>query len=102
VGDHGFGSSWKLSGGSAWSSALTNVEKKRQVRRAISLSARASAADGAFVRTASHGRLLQRATAGDAAQSSRNGNAIGHAAGRTHTQSTAATQARLMPPPIRR
>ena len=41
----GFGSSWKLSGGSMWSSAVTNVSKKRQVRRAISRSACVSAAE---------------------------------------------------------
>ena len=34
----GFGSSWKLSGGSMLSAAVTNVSKKRQVRRAISRS----------------------------------------------------------------
>ena len=38
------GSSWKLSGGSMWSSAVTKVSKKRQVRRATPRSARASAA----------------------------------------------------------
>jgi hypothetical protein len=33
----GFGASWKLSGGSMWSSGVTNVSKKRQVRRATEL-----------------------------------------------------------------
>ena len=41
----GAGSSWKLSGGSMWSAAVTKVSKNRQVRRAISRSAWASAAD---------------------------------------------------------
>ena len=30
----GLGSSWKLSGGSMWSAAVTKVSKYRQVRRA--------------------------------------------------------------------
>ena len=41
----GAGSSWKLSGGSMWSAAVTKVSKNRQVRRAISRRAWASAAD---------------------------------------------------------
>ena len=36
----GSASSWKLSGGKAWSSGVTKVSKKRHVRRAISRSAR--------------------------------------------------------------
>ena len=41
----GLGSSWKLSGGRAWSSGPTNVSKNRQVRRAIRRSAATSAAE---------------------------------------------------------
>ncbi len=41
----GSGSSWKLSGGSAWSSGPTNVSKNRHVRRAMRRSAPASAAE---------------------------------------------------------
>jgi hypothetical protein len=39
----GLGVSWKLSGGKAWSSGVTNVAKYRHVRRAINRSAPASA-----------------------------------------------------------
>ena len=41
----GCGSSWKLSGGRAWSSGPTNRSKNRHVRRAMRRSAMASAAD---------------------------------------------------------
>ena len=40
----GLRSSWKLSGGSMWSAAVTKVSKKRHVRRATSRRHRASAA----------------------------------------------------------
>ena len=61
----GFGSSWKLSGGSMWSSAVTNVSKKRQVRRALRRSARASASEIGLAPASGGGRLAQRAIAGD-------------------------------------
>src|SRR4029077_18559904 len=62
--------SWKLSGGKAWSSGVTKVSKKRQVRRAVRRSSRASSADIGAACSGAGGRLIQRATAGAAAQSS--------------------------------
>src|SRR5207245_1026678 len=69
----GFGSSWKLSGGRACSSGPTNVAKNRHVRRAINRRARASPDDSGVVLAVSRGRLIHRATAGDAAHSSSKG-----------------------------
>ena len=98
----GLGSSWKLSGGRAWSSGPTNVAKNRHVRRATSRSARASAADRGTARAAGRGRLTQRAMAGEPAQSSRNGSAIGQAWGRAQATTAAAITATASAPVIRR
>src|SRR4029077_19092418 len=68
----GRGSSWKLSGGSQLSSAVTNVSKKRQLRRAaVRMICRSSAVSfsGGRVRI---GRLIKRATAGERAQRTAN------------------------------
>ena len=62
------GSSWKLSGGSMLSPAVTNVSKNRQVRRAISRSAAGiglARSPGCRHRGAT---LTQRATAGESSQ----------------------------------
>ena len=96
------GSSWKLSGGSAWSAGPTNVAKNRHVRRAISRRARASPGDSALARSGRRGKLIQRAARGDAAQSSRNGSAMGQASGRLHATAAAAAAASATPPLIRR
>src|SRR5438093_12878840 len=97
----GLGGSWKLSGGNAWSAGPTNVAKKRHVRRAIRRRARASAAESGWVGSVLLGRLIQRATAGDTAHSSRKSSAAGQASGRPHVTATAATAASATPPPIR-
>ena len=64
------GSSWKLSGGSQWSSSPTKVSKKCQVRRAIRRSARRSVA-GQRARSTGRGRLTQKATSGERARRAR-------------------------------
>ena len=46
----GFGSSWKLSGGSAWSSDPTKVSKKRHVRRAVRRRRRSCCGDSGSTR----------------------------------------------------
>ena len=75
VGDHRLGSSWKLSGGSAWSSGPTKTSKKRQLRRAtvrsMSSSSRASGSAGRAPGAQAHpprqpGERSQRATRGAA------------------------------------
>ena len=77
------------------------MAKKRQVRRAISLSARASAGDSGVVLAAGEGTLMDRAATGDAAQSSRKGSATGQAVGRPHAMAAAAAMASATPPPMR-
>ncbi len=74
----GTGSSWKLSGGSMWSAAVTKVSKNRQVRRAISRRAWASAADTDIWPASGGGRLAQRAIAGEAIHRAASGTARGH------------------------
>src|SRR5688572_19581857 len=98
----GCGSSWKLSGGSAWSSALTNVAKNRHVRRPIRRSVRASADESGAGPAVVVGMLIHRATAGDAIQSSSTGSATGHDAAFDHATTAAAAPARTTPPAIRR
>ena len=61
-----------------WSAAVTKVSKNRQVRRAISRRARASAADIGSRPATGGDRLVQRAIAGEAIQSAANGSASGH------------------------
>jgi len=58
-------------------------DEERQVRRAISRSARASSAEGDAGPAARDGRLIQRSSAGDTTQSSRSGSATGDEAGQT-------------------
>ena len=74
----GAGSSWKLSGGSSCSCAVTNVSKKCHARRAVSRRARASASEIGEVPAPRTGRLAHRATAGESIHRIRNGAAIGH------------------------
>ena len=98
----GVGVSWKLSGGSALCSGVTKVVKYRHVRRATSRSARASAAESGAARTVVPGRLTQRATSGDSAQSAPTGNAIGNASARRHTTAATTAAASATPPAMRR
>ena len=60
----GFGSSWKLSGGSMLSAGVTKVSKKRQVRRAIRRRSRVSGSDIARRRATAGRRLDHSASAG--------------------------------------
>ena len=69
----GFGVSWKLSGGSMLSAAVTNVSKKRQVRRATSRSAVASLPLTARLAAAPGGRLARQATRGETVHSASSG-----------------------------
>ena len=69
----GAGSSWKLSGGSMWSSGVTKVSKKRQVRRAVSRKALRVGRRQRRLPATRGGRLAQRATAGEAATAAANG-----------------------------
>src|SRR3546814_795201 len=69
----GFGSSWKLSGGSMLSDGVTNVSKKRQVQRAISRKSRASGSETASRRAAVGDRLAHKASAGAVNHSSAKG-----------------------------
>ncbi len=87
----GAGSSWKLSGGSMWSTGVTKVSKNRQVRRAISRRARASAVEIGS-RPATRGdRLAQRAMAGEAIHSAANAAARGHVPRSAEPAATSAT-----------
>ena len=96
----GAGSSWKLSGGSAWSAGVTKVSKKRQVRRAMSRSAVVSRSDSCSATDSRGGRLTQRATSGDRSQRPTNGVAIQAASGFATRTRTAATAASATPPAI--
>ena len=69
----GRGSSWKLSGGSPWSSGPTNVSKNRQVRRAVRRSGAMSAADSCSAAVSAGGWLTHLATRGDSSHSTMNG-----------------------------
>src|SRR5579862_4931801 len=89
----GRGSSWKLSGGSIRSSAVTKVSKYRQVRRATNLNARASAGDTAGCPATRVDLLIQTATAGDAAQRIRKGAASHPLSGRRCPTMRASTAA---------
>ena len=62
------------------SAAVTNVSKNRQVRRAISRSARASAAEIARLPASTGATLTQRAIAGESSQARMKGAATGNAA----------------------
>src|SRR6266702_2559847 len=73
----GTGSSWKLSGGSMLSAAVTKVSKNRQVRRAISRSAWASAVDTDMRPAILGDWLVQRATTGEAIHNADSGKASG-------------------------
>src|SRR5580765_4094771 len=68
------GSSWKLSGGSQWSSGPTKVSKKLQVRRAAARRKRVCSEVSRASRRAS-GRLAHHAMAGEKSHSSRIGDA---------------------------
>src|SRR4051794_25722817 len=88
----GFGSSWKLSGGSQWSVGPTNVSKKLQVWRATRRSSFVSA--GASGTSAVGGDwLTQYPTSGARNQASRNGAATGRAAGFTSPTISASAMA---------
>src|SRR6185369_13598927 len=88
----GLGSSWKLSGGSMLSDAVTKVSKKRQVRRAISLSDVASAPEIASVPASTGGTLTHRAIAGEISQARMKGAVIGIAPRPAYQTNTAANE----------
>ena len=96
----GLGSSWKLSGGSPWSSGATNVSKKSHVRRAIRRRVSTSSFDSSPAGDAEAGRLTQRATTGESSHRTRNGSAIQIALGFTAATTTAVAMARPVPPAI--
>ena len=79
---------------------MTKVSKKRQVRRAISRSDWASAAPSGGSTETGAGRLIQRATAGDASQRTTNGAANGQEAGAAQATTAAVPAARTTPPAI--
>ena len=83
------GSSWKLSGGRWLSSAVTKVSKKRQVRRAISLSSRCCSADNSDFAAEGGVWLIRHAMAGAATHSSRKGIDIAGSEPRNSTISNA-------------
>src|SRR3990167_2261272 len=96
----GFGSSWKLSGGSMLSASVTKVSKKRQVRRAISRNDFISTADIARLPASVGARLTQRAIAGEKNQAMRMGRATGSVSGPAYQTKTAAAQATARLPAI--
>ena len=96
----GVGSSWKLSGGSPWSSGRTKVSKNRQVRRAVSRSAPTSAGESCSAADSGGGWLARRATRGAASQRTTNGAAIGPAPGFTARTRIATAAAIATPPAI--
>src|SRR5436309_13206130 len=69
----GFGSSWKLSGGSPPSAGPRKASKNRQVRRAVARRVLVSCADRSGVDEVRGGRLTHREDRGDTAQRIRNG-----------------------------
>src|SRR5712691_9631517 len=76
------GTSWTLSGGSAWSSGPMNVSKYRHVFSATDLRNSWSSALSATRRVGT-GRLSAYAITGAAAHSTSTGTDAGHACGRT-------------------
>ena len=96
----GAGSSWKLSGGSQWSSGPTNVSKNRHVRRAMRRSASWSVAESRSATDSGGGRLTRRATTGDSSHRATNGRAIHPAPGFAARTSTAMAAASATPPAI--
>src|SRR5690606_26587297 len=77
----GLGVSWKLSGGSMWSSAVTNVSKNRQVRRAVYRKEAAVVAETRSSGASARGRLTHHAHAGADSQSTAKGRTNGQEAG---------------------
>ena len=73
------------------SAAVTNVSKKRQVRRAISRSAPASACEIARLPASTGATLTQRAIAGESSQARMKGAATGNAARPACQTATAAS-----------
>ena len=96
----GAGSSWKLSGGSPWSSGPTNVSKNSQVRRAVRRSDSMSASESSSDADSVADRLTHRATTGESSHSRMNGVAIEPALGFNVTTRTAVAAAATMPPII--
>jgi hypothetical protein len=80
MGNDRVGIPWKLSGGSMLSAVVTNVSKKRQVRRAISRNELASAWEITRLPASVGATLTQRATAGANSQARMKGTATGIAA----------------------
>src|SRR5205807_7444904 len=76
----GVGSSWKLSGGSQFSSAVTKVSKKCQVLRAMRRS-RVNCSTLSSGVGCSMGRLIHHAIQGAVSQRAKNGRATIHRAG---------------------
>src|SRR5580700_4268418 len=83
-----------------WSSTVTKVSKKRQVRRAMRRRLRAPEAESGLWAAAAGCRLTHRATTGDSSQRMTNGAAIGQEFGLTHTTYIAAAAASATPPAI--
>ena len=96
----GRGSSWKLSGGSQLSSAVTNVSKKRQLRRAaVRMICRSSPVSCSGGRV-TIGRLIKRATAGERAQRTANAAATARVSPELDAAITPATSASTRAPDI--
>src|SRR3546814_2656000 len=98
----GFGSSWKLSGGSMLSVGVTNVSKKRQVRRAMRRKSRASGSDTVSLRAAGDDRLLHKASAGAVSHSNAKGRASGQDDGANATAPAVRMRPSDVPPDISR
>jgi hypothetical protein len=80
----------------------TNVSKNRHVRRPVKRKSRVSSGDTNDVDRARAGRLIHRATIGDAPQSRTNGAAMIQLSGLNTTTSAAATAASTTAPRILR
>ena len=84
----GSGTSWKLSGGSMWSAGVTKVSKKRHVCLAIRRRVWASASASGRRAMTRRDWLAQRATAGEANQTTAKATASGQVP-RPQTEATA-------------
>src|SRR3546814_10598693 len=96
----GFGSSWKLSGGSALSDGVTNVSKKRHVRRAMRRNSRASESDTEDRLVTVDDRLVHRASAGAISHSSKKGKTSGQDDGASARAPAAMNDPSAVPPAI--
>src|SRR5258706_12829994 len=95
----GRGSSWKLSGGSQLSSAVTNVSKKRQLRRAaVRMICRSSAVSCSGGR-GTIGPLIKRGTARENGHKAADAGAAARASAQLHPTNTHATKTHRGGPP---